>query len=354
MPHLHGPARRATQHAVMLIALILATLAYGPPFAAARSPEPAPVQPAPLAACLPGYHSAWWSQSDFPELNAGQTATVTITFQNTGCNTWGTALRLGTWNPIPGQDVDSNLCDLTTGSGWEGCHRIVPDSFNIGYLGYARFTFRVKAPAGRGSYRVYVRPLIEAVQWMEDEGVYMEVATRLYRRSVAVAYADQYSTNSTPGYRNTAYPDFLDNDCANFVSQMLFENAFPTASPNIEGCQAYSWWRPYTGTFFEWHYPQSWSLVECQRAYFSYTNQYFYLKVGATNAEMSPGDVWHMDLDGDGLADHARIYIGPGTDILTGVYSSMLISQHTTERKRRDYSVNWDPSLPNWKWHVTW
>jgi hypothetical protein len=210
----------------------------------------------------------------------------------------------------------------------------------------------VKAPVGRNTYNVYLRPLIEGVQWMEDQGVYMQVATRLYNRTAAVAYVDNWTTNSDPGYRNLNYPDLSPNDCANLTSQMPWENGFPV-SGSVETCQAQTWWKPYQ-SFLIWHWTQAWSVVECQRAFFSYNNQYFYLKVGATSAEMSPGDIWHMDLDGDLIPDHARVYIGAGTDIITGVYSSMLISQHTAERKRRDYSVNWDPSLPNWKWHVTW
>jgi hypothetical protein len=128
-----------------------------------------------------GYHSAWWSQSPYPQLAPGQTASVNIQFQNTGCNTWGSNVRIGTWNPIPGQDQSSNLggasgCPVVTD--WSACNRVAPSngsSFAYGQI--AIFTFTVKAPASLGTYKVYFRPLIEGVTWMEDQGVFMQVST---------------------------------------------------------------------------------------------------------------------------------------------------------------------------------
>ena len=134
---------------------------------------------APLAACIAGLHSAWVSQSSFPNLSPGQTKTVEIDFQNIGCETWDSRVRLGTWNPIPGQDQPSVLggasgCSVVTD--WVACNRIAPNNgSSFGYGATAKFVFTLKAPASAGTYYVYLRPLIEGVQWMEDQGVYMQV-----------------------------------------------------------------------------------------------------------------------------------------------------------------------------------
>jgi hypothetical protein len=141
----------------------------------ARAPAPAP-----FAQCSPGYHSAWLDQSAYPSLAPGQIATVTIRFRNIGCETWGTNLRLGTSTPTPGQNQPSVLGGATgcpTVTNWAACDRIAPESYNIGYNGIAAFTFQVKGQPSAGSARVYLRPLIETVAWMEDQGVYMQVDT---------------------------------------------------------------------------------------------------------------------------------------------------------------------------------
>jgi hypothetical protein len=40
------------------------------------------------------------------------------------------------------------------------------------------FQFTVKAPSIPGSYRLYLRPLIEGATWMEDYGVYWLVTVK--------------------------------------------------------------------------------------------------------------------------------------------------------------------------------
>ncbi len=134
---------------------------------------------APAAACTAGYHSGWTAQSAYPTLSPGQTARVEIDFQNIGCNTWSGNARLGTWNPTPGQDQPSVLggaagCAVVTD--WSGCTRLAPfNGSTFAYGQVAQFIFTVKAPQTPGTYKVYLRPLLEGVTWMEDQGVYMQV-----------------------------------------------------------------------------------------------------------------------------------------------------------------------------------
>ncbi|HUQ17025.1 MAG TPA: hypothetical protein VM070_04485, partial [Candidatus Saccharimonadales bacterium] len=124
-----------------------------------------------------GYHSRWAAQSPYPTLAPGQTsAPLTLTFTNTGTRPWvrgaaGQQANLGI-----------NLDDRT----WSGLavSWLTPDRPAVqaeaqvtpGQSG--SFTFQVKAPAAPGIYRIHLRPVIDGVVWMEDEGVFLVVTVR--------------------------------------------------------------------------------------------------------------------------------------------------------------------------------
>jgi hypothetical protein len=136
-----------------------------------------------------GFHASWYGQSGYPTLCAGQISRATVAYFNSGSLGWeiapNTAAYLGTWNPVPGQDQASLIGgDGTHGSPntrWAGYNRpaMLPSIGRYGtYVGpgqVAWFQFTVKAPPIPGTYRLYIRPLIEGVQWMEDVGVYWQV-----------------------------------------------------------------------------------------------------------------------------------------------------------------------------------
>ena len=138
---------------------------------------------------IPGFHAAWYGQSGYPTLCAGQISRATVAYYNSGSLGWelapNTAAYLGTWNPVPGQDQASLIGgDGTHGSPntrWAGYNRpaTLPSIGRYGtYVGpgqVAWFQFTVKAPPIPGTYRLYIRPLIEGVQWMEDVGVYWQI-----------------------------------------------------------------------------------------------------------------------------------------------------------------------------------
>jgi hypothetical protein len=42
----------------------------------------------------------------------------------------------------------------------------------------AWFQFTIQAPSTPGTYRLYLRPLIEGAQWMEDYGVFWVVTVK--------------------------------------------------------------------------------------------------------------------------------------------------------------------------------
>jgi hypothetical protein len=134
---------------------------------------------------LPGFHAAWYGQSGYMRLCPGGTAQATLAYYNSGSLGWvsgkmGQAAYLGTWQSEPGQDQPSILGgDGQLGSpatGWPRFNRIAQQP--APYVGpgqVAWFQFNLQAPSLPGTYRLYVRPLIEGAQWLEDIGVFWQV-----------------------------------------------------------------------------------------------------------------------------------------------------------------------------------
>ena len=120
------------------------------------------------------YHSRWLTQSPYPTLRAGQVSgTLSISFLNTGAQTWtkgllGQEARLGvnrdneTWAGL--------------GVGWPSANRVAFQSeASVPPGAVGTFTFQVRAPVTPGTYAINLRPVIDAVTWMEDQGVFLYV-----------------------------------------------------------------------------------------------------------------------------------------------------------------------------------
>ena len=95
----------------------------------------------------------------------------------------GEVAYLGTWDPVPGQDRPSLIGgDGQSGSpntGWPRFNRVAIQP--AGYVGPSQvswFQFTIQAPTVPGTYRLYIRPLVEGAQWMEDFGVFWYVTVR--------------------------------------------------------------------------------------------------------------------------------------------------------------------------------
>jgi hypothetical protein len=144
--------------------------------------------PALVASGQSGFHAAWYGQSGYPTLCAGDRSTAVVAFYNSGSRGWiagrmGEVAYLGTWNPEPGQDRASMLGgDGSAGSpntGWPRYNRVAAQP--AGWVGpnqVAWFQFTIVAPSVPGTYRLAIRPLIEGAQWMEDFGVFWIVTVR--------------------------------------------------------------------------------------------------------------------------------------------------------------------------------
>ena len=120
-----------------------------------------------------GYHSAWVSQSAWPTLHVGElSAPLTIVFRNTGDQSWdrGSArqVNLGVSND------DTSFASLA--AGWPSADRVaVQTEVGVAPGANGTFTFQVRAPAAPGVYRIPLRPVVDGVTWLDDQGVFVQL-----------------------------------------------------------------------------------------------------------------------------------------------------------------------------------
>ena len=127
-----------------------------------------------LVTTVNGYHSRWVSQSAYPTLKPGAVSgPLTITFRNTGALAWvrgtlGTEARLGV-------NLDDTMWAALS-VGWPYTTRpAVQTETSVAPGATGSFTFQVRAPTTPGVYAIHLRPVIDGVTWMEDEGVFLYV-----------------------------------------------------------------------------------------------------------------------------------------------------------------------------------
>ncbi len=136
----------------------------------------APTVPVAGAPPASAFHSAFLAESPWPTIAAGETTTLTLLFRNAGTAAWrrGTATeaRLG----VNGDD--RTFASLGMAVGWPIPDRpAVQDVDSVAPGATTTFTFRVKGTQ-RGTFTLHLRPVVDGLTWMEDEGVYMVVAVR--------------------------------------------------------------------------------------------------------------------------------------------------------------------------------
>lgn len=127
------------------------------------------------AAAAHGWHAAYVSQDLWPTLDHGETTSYTVRFRNTGSEAWvrgtlGRQANLG----INGDDRTNSFL----GVGWPTPDRPAIQSESVvrpGEIG--TFTFSLRAPDRDGTWRLDLRPVIDAREWLEDYGVYLLVAS---------------------------------------------------------------------------------------------------------------------------------------------------------------------------------
>ena len=121
-----------------------------------------------------GYHSKWISQSPYPTLTPGQTSgDLIVTFRNTGTQPWVKGV-LGQQANLGIRNDDRTWASL--GVGWPTPDRpAMQNEASVAPGQDATFTFRVKAPRASSTYVLALRPVIDGLTWMEDEGVFLAV-----------------------------------------------------------------------------------------------------------------------------------------------------------------------------------
>ena len=129
--------------------------------------------PTPAPRDQPTFHSAWVAQSAYPTLSFGSSAAVFVQVRNTGTATWtkGTATeaRLG----VSGDD--SSLSQLGIADGWLLSSRPAAQTEAVVLPGQvATFSFSVKG-VRLGSYPLRLRPVIDGLTWMEDQGIFLQI-----------------------------------------------------------------------------------------------------------------------------------------------------------------------------------
>jgi hypothetical protein len=138
----------------------------------AEADEPEPTAPASDRVPFPAeLHSRWYTQTLPLSLTAGEIGYVTIQYRNVGHTEWilgsPSELRLGEVGarPLPPEmRVDWFHWDRPARQ-----TELVVRPYQL-----ATFTFRV-AGVAPGAYRLEVRPVVDGVAWLEDEGVYVDI-----------------------------------------------------------------------------------------------------------------------------------------------------------------------------------
>jgi hypothetical protein len=160
---------------LLLSGALLAPLPVPPLPATDPSADEEVVEPARLRTHLPEeLHSQWYTQTVAPVIDVGDAAVVTIQFRNVGHTPWiknsPSELRLGEVGPRPlppAMRLDWLMPDRPAFQSED-----VVDERQL-----ATFTFKV-AGAAPGTYRLRVRPVVDGVKWLSDEGVYVDITVR--------------------------------------------------------------------------------------------------------------------------------------------------------------------------------
>jgi len=134
-----------------------------------------------------GLHSTWASQTTLPAMQPAALGSVTLQFRNIGTKTWtkgvvGSQVALG----VRGDSLAYSAMGMNVG--WPAPNRVaVQNEAAVAPGAVASFTFTVKAPFTAGTVAIPLRPVIDGVAWLEDQGVFVPVTTRVDYHSAWVS-----------------------------------------------------------------------------------------------------------------------------------------------------------------------
>lgn len=124
----------------------------------------------------PSFHSRWLGQSPYPTVAVGGTTTISLTFRNVGATTW---VRGATSEARLGVNLDDHMvANIGMAVGWPTPDRpAIQTEGNVAPGQVATFTFQLKG-VQPGMFTLHLRPVVDGIAWMEDEGVFMTVTVR--------------------------------------------------------------------------------------------------------------------------------------------------------------------------------
>jgi glucose/arabinose dehydrogenase len=129
------------------------------------------------ALAAPGFHAAWVDQSPWPTLRPGATVSYTIHFRNTGTETWQRGVAGRQVNLGVSRDSTA-FADAGMAVGWLSANRVATTSeVGVAPNAIGTFTFTLRAPSTPGTYRLPLHPVVDGVQHLEDEGVFVLVVS---------------------------------------------------------------------------------------------------------------------------------------------------------------------------------
>jgi hypothetical protein len=129
-----------------------------------------------------GLHARIVGESAWPTLEPNQIATLIVQLQNTGDVPWfrdvqTSELRLGAAAALDNtRDTESGLLEHPLG-GIKNRYAHQTEAL-VAPGGIATVKFQVRAPASGETRRIDMRPVVDGVSWLEDEGLYLIVNTR--------------------------------------------------------------------------------------------------------------------------------------------------------------------------------
>jgi hypothetical protein len=151
--------------------LLTAPLPSAPAFAAPGDEPQLLDVPTPIPAAL---HSRWYTQTVSPVIDVGETGNVTLQFRNVGQTAWilgsPSEIRLGEIGPRPlptEMKVDWPLPNRPA----------IQTELVVHVDQVATFTFKVVGVTP-GVFRLMLRPVVDGVAWLEDEGVFIDINVR--------------------------------------------------------------------------------------------------------------------------------------------------------------------------------
>jgi glucose/arabinose dehydrogenase len=134
------------------------------------------LQPQPAMAA-PGFHAAWVDQSPWPTLRPGATVPYTIHYRNTGDTSWNRGSLFRQVNLAVTGDSTA-FADAGMAVGWLSANRVATTTeISVAPNAIGTFTFTLRAPSTPGTYRLPLHPVIDGVQHLEDEGVFVLVVS---------------------------------------------------------------------------------------------------------------------------------------------------------------------------------